>query len=61
MHGAEHVIVNLYIIISYSHSAIVVLTSDSALVVRILELTLKDEGDVTTKVDGEIHYYIGVH
>ena len=56
MHGAEHVIVNLYIIISYIHSAIVVLTSDSALVVTILELTLKDEGDVTTKVDGEIHY-----
>ncbi|XP_064390768.1 uncharacterized protein LOC135338524 [Halichondria panicea] len=30
--------------------------NDSAQVVRILELTLKDEGDVTTKVNGEIHY-----
>ena len=56
MHGAEHVIVNMYIIISYIHSATVVLTSDSAQVVRILELTLKDKGDGTTKVDGEIHY-----
>ncbi len=37
-------------------SAIVVLTSDAALVVGILELTLKDEGDVMTKVNGEIHY-----
>ncbi len=37
-------------------SAIVVLTSDAALVVGILELTLKDEGDIWTKVNGEIHY-----
>ncbi len=45
-----------YLLVLYIHSAIVVLTSDSALVVRILELTLKDEGDVTTKVNGEIQY-----
>ena len=61
MRGAERVIVNIYVLIYYTYSlvfqsAIVVLTSDSAQVVRILELTLKDEGDVTTKVNGEIHY-----
>ncbi len=37
-------------------SAIVVITSDSAQIVRILELTLRDEGDVTTIVNGEIHF-----
>ncbi len=57
-HGAECVILSMCI---YKfQSTIVVLTSDAALVVGILELTLKDEGDVMTKVNGEISL-LGVH
>ncbi len=40
-----------------SVTATVVLTSDSAQAVRILELTLKDNGDVTTNVNGQICYF----
>ncbi len=47
-------------LVQYIHSAIVILTSDSAQVVRILELTLNDEGDVTTKVNGECMEVINV-
>ncbi len=49
----------VYLIAAFQ-TTIVFLTLDSAQAVRILELTLKDNGDVATKINGEIHCY-GAH